>query len=141
MIEDIDRNLDIEGIREAVEMGGCLKDKGIHFDKVYTSSASRTLQTSVIVARTLQLDMSLVEIKNELYLANVEILLNTLKNTNNTKKSIAIFAHNPGVSDLAWKTNQHINVTTCGILHYKVEIDELSNLDLDSLEFVSYGCS
>lgn len=140
MIDDIDRNLDVEGIKEAIDMGECLKDKEISFDKIYSSSASRALQTAVIVARTLHVDMKKVEIKSELYLASVKSIIDTIRNSKNSNKSIAIFAHNPGVSDLAWKTNQHINVSTCGVLHYEIEIDNLSDFNLEALKFISYGC-
>ena len=139
-IDDVYRNLNVDGINEALEIGRCMEENNISFDVIYSSSASRALQTAVIVARTIGHNMKKVEVRNDLYLASVKTLINTIRSAKNSCKSIAIFSHNPGVSDLAWRKNQPITVSTCGVVHYKVNVEDLKDVNLDVLEFHGYGC-
>jgi len=139
-VDDIDRNLNIVGIKEAQEIGDCLSKNKVSFDLIYSSSASRATQTALIFARKLNFNLQDLIIKNELYLASVDTLLETIKNAPDHKKSIAIFSHNPGISDLAWKKQQLINVATCGVVHFQVDVEHFAQTTIDNLDYISYGC-
>lgn len=137
-INDIDRPLNLRGTKAAIFMSNQMYNN-YQFDKIYSSSAFRTLNTANIFIREMYLNYDILDIKNELYHASSNVILDVLKLTNNKKKSVALFAHNPGINDFVFKTGQDIpNVVTTGIIHYQYE-GEWADLDFSQLEFISYN--
>lgn len=141
LINDIDRTLSVDGIRDATKIGKCLYNENINFDKIITSSASRALHTGVIISRQTGFDVRGISVCEELYLASVEKIIEKIQSCDNNFSTIGIIAHNPGVSELAFLTEQFINVSTSGILHYQAKINNWRSLTLDNLDFVSYICT
>ncbi|MEZ4915970.1 MAG: histidine phosphatase family protein [Chitinophagales bacterium] len=141
MINDIDRTLSADGIKDATKMGECLKNKNVKFDKIITSSASRAVHTGVIIARQTGFDVKVISVCEELYLASVDKIIEKLQNSEEKYTTVGLVAHNPGVTEFAYLTEQFINVKTCGVLHYQTDIENWKDLKIGNLNFKSYICS
>ena len=94
-LDDIDRPLAPRGIRSAKLMAGRLKDTGLVPGLIYTSPASRALNTALIMQGVWCLDPSLLEIHDELYMAYLEEITNIVEQAPDEASSLAIFGHNP----------------------------------------------
>lgn len=141
MINDIDRTLSADGIKDATKMGRCLKNKNVKFDKIITSSASRAVHTGVIIARQTGFDAKGISVCEELYLASVDKIIEKLQNSEEEYNAIGLVAHNPGVTEFAYLTEQFINVKTCGVLYYQTDIESWKQLKIENLKFHSYICA
>ena len=65
---DFDRCLTTDGIRMARETAAAMKERGFQINRIISSSAVRTLQTTDIIAEEMQLDFARLDLE-ELYLA------------------------------------------------------------------------
>ena len=78
-MDDIDRPLAPRGIRSAKLMAGRLKDTGLVPGLIYTSPASRALNTALIMQGVWCLDPGLLEIHDELYMAYLEEITSVIE--------------------------------------------------------------
>jgi phosphohistidine phosphatase len=99
--EDFARALSRRGIAGAQAMAGRLRELALVPDRLMTSPARRTEQTSDIVAQELALPARHVLREEGLYLASSAELLKIVQATGPRIAHLMIIAHNPGVSELA----------------------------------------
>lgn len=120
---DADRPLNERGKRDAPDMAQRLLNKKISIDAFISSPAKRAKKTASIFAKTYDRDKDEIIFKEELYLATVDLFFDIVKQTPDDYKSIAVFSHNPGITDFAnHLTDTRIdNIPTCGI--FAVSID------------------
>lgn len=97
-LDDFDRPLNKRGKGDAPLMAHYLKNKNIPIDKIFSSSAKRAKKTAEVFSKELNVSL---ELYDELYLASSEQLLLFIKNKLMKYDSIAIVAHNPGVTELS----------------------------------------
>lgn len=69
-------------------------------DAVITSSATRALQTAIIVANQFEPNMPVIEVP-ELYSSTADRLLAEIRSVPDAWATIVLVAHNPGMLDLA----------------------------------------
>ncbi|MEM9171875.1 MAG: histidine phosphatase family protein [Pseudomonadota bacterium] len=100
-LSDHDRPLNARGERDAPEMGKRLKALGIRPSLLLTSTATRALETCKHVATAIGFPIEFVHRERSLYLAAPTDMLNALSNEDPAFHHIVIFAHNPGISELA----------------------------------------
>jgi phosphohistidine phosphatase len=120
---DFDRPLNERGKRDAPEMAQRLLDQKMKIDAFVSSPAKRAKKTATIFAKAYKRDKDEIIFKEELYLATVDLFFDIIKKTPDDYKSIAVFSHNPGITDFAnHLTDARIdNIPTCGI--FAVSID------------------
>jgi phosphohistidine phosphatase len=120
---DFDRPLNERGKRDAPEMAQRLLDQKMKIDAFVSSSAKRAKKTATIFAKAYKRDKDEIIFREELYLATVDLFFDIIKKTPDDYKSIAVFSHNPGITDFAnHLTDARIdNIPTCGI--FAVSID------------------
>ena len=99
--EDFARALSRRGIAGAQAMAGRLRELALVPDRLMTSPARRTEQTTDIVAQELDLPVRHVLREEGLYLASAADLLKIVQGTGPRITHLMIVAHNPGVSELA----------------------------------------
>ncbi len=116
-LSDIDRPLNGRGKTDAPVMARRLLDKNIFIDAFITSPATRARKTARIFAKAYKKDKDDLIIRDELYAAPENVFYDVIENAGDKFKSIAIFAHNPGLTDFAnLLTDTRIdNIPTCGI--------------------------
>jgi phosphohistidine phosphatase len=98
-LSDHARPLNARGRRAAAAMAGAMRELGLQPDLVLVSSARRTLQT--LEALTPFEDNALVEPMDGLYLASASQLMDAVRKTPETVRSLLLIGHNPGLHELA----------------------------------------
>jgi phosphohistidine phosphatase len=103
-LSDHARPLNARGRRSAEAMAAAMRELGLSPDLVLVSSSRRTLQT--LEALTPFEDNALIEPMDGLYLASTAQLLDAVRRTPETVRSLLLIGHNPGLHELA--------LTLCG---------------------------
>jgi len=94
-LADKDRPLNDRGTRSAEMMAGRLADLGLVPALIYSSPALRALNTALIMQRTWDLDSSLLQVHEKLYMAYVDEIAGVVEKAPDQLESLAIFGHNP----------------------------------------------
>lgn len=94
-----------------------LLDKKISIDLFVSSPAKRAKKTASIFAEAYGIDKKEIQFYDELYLAPETVFAAVISKMNSEASSIAIFAHNPGITEYANSlTNTRIDdMPTCCI--------------------------
>ena len=122
---DFNRPLNKRGQQAAPQMGKRLANKNLKPQLIITSPALRAFATAKYFAKTWNIKEFEIVLHPEIYEANIGILLNSINKFDNKFDSIAIFGHNPGLTDLVnYLTNSHIaNMPTAGVVIIDFAID------------------
>ena len=123
-VSDFDRSLNDRGKRDAPVMAHRLLDKKVMIDAFISSPAKRAKKTASIFAKEYKKGKGKIFLKEKLYAAAAEALFDVINKADDKFDSIAIVAHNPGLTDFAnLLTDTKIdNIPTCGIFAIKIEI-------------------
>lgn len=116
-LQDFDRPLNERGKRDAPDMAQRLKEKDLQVDLLLSSPAKRAKKTAKLFAEGLNLDKDKILFVDNLYGADVETLYAAVGNLPNKHEVVALFAHNPGLTDFVnTLTGVRIdNLPTCGV--------------------------
>jgi phosphohistidine phosphatase len=98
---DFDRPLTPQGLADARATAAAIRDAGHRPRLLLTSPALRTMQTTEIIAATLELPDQAVLRVGELYNAAADILEAELRKALPSADMVMLVAHNPGISELA----------------------------------------
>ena len=111
-LEDFDRPLSTRGEKSSIKIGKYIKNKNIIPDIVYCSSAKRAKKTWELINKVIKKKNNIF-FKKDLYMADSETFMSTIKKTKNSNKSIMIVSHNPGIEsfclELSKENNEYIN--------------------------------
>ena len=121
-LSDFDRPLNDRGKRDAPVMAHRLLDKNISIDAFISSPAKRARRIAQVFAKEYKRDKDDIIYRDELYGASENVFFDVILSADNKFNSIAIFSHNPGITDFAnLLTNTRIdNIPTSGIFGVKV---------------------
>jgi phosphohistidine phosphatase len=125
-ITDFDRPLNKRGLKNAPEMAQRLLDKGIIPQLLVSSPAKRAITTAKYFAETLGFSKKEIQEEPAIYEATTSTLLRTINNLDNKYDFIALFGHNPGLTDLAIKLSNFdvANIPTCGMVLIEFPFDD-----------------
>lgn len=115
---DLDRPLNDRGKKDAPEMAERLLKRNIAIDTFISSPAKRARKTATIFAKAFDQEKEDVVLKDELYNAAEKNFYEVISQLPSSMKNIAVFSHNPGLTDFANSLAHDIridNVPTCGI--------------------------
>ena len=98
--DDYDRELSVEGIKDAKNMAEYFASKKLPVDLIVASPASRTKKTAEIFAEALKYKKTIM-LNEVLYMAFVNELLETISYTFDTVDSMLLVGHNPSLTALA----------------------------------------
>ena len=99
-INDIERPLSDRGYKDAQLVSNSLIKENIVIDEIISSPAVRAYSTALIFAATQNIDPSKIVVAKELYEAKPEDYMNLIAGFDESLNSIAIFAHNPAISNM-----------------------------------------
>ncbi len=118
-LSDFDRPLNERGKHDAPLMGARLRNAGIKIERLLSSPAQRARSTAERIASAVGFAAQDIDWMTELYLASPGEILTTIQNIPEHINSIALVAHNPGISELAEALSGSCigNIPTCGIVH------------------------
>jgi phosphohistidine phosphatase len=124
VIDDFDRPLNERGNNDALRMAKLLSEKKIKVDAIIASTANRAFTTAVYFAKELGLKKINIKGYDKLYHAPSHVYYDIIEDLDDDLNSIAIFAHNPGITDFVNSLSeaQIDNMPTCGIFAIKVPI-------------------
>ncbi|SRR5258706_13909926 len=134
---DFDRPLNDRGKRDAPVMARRLLDKKIKIEAFISSPAKRAKRTASIFAKEYKRAKDEIVFKEELYAAAPRVFSEVINNVSDKFDSIAIFSHNPGITDFANSlTGSKIdNIPTCGIFAVKIDTKHWNKFDEAPKEF------
>jgi phosphohistidine phosphatase len=136
-MEDFDRPLNERGKKDAPEMAKRLLSKNISIDVLISSTAKRAQQTCRAFAEVYGIERSSIILKPELYLAPAEIFYKVITETNSKYNCIAVFAHNPGITEFANSlTSARIDdMPTCAVYALHISTDNWKDFKVSKKDF------
>ncbi len=99
-MEDFDRPLKKPGNRAAARIGEWLVDNDLIPDFVISSPAKRAIATARRVCKTMSLDPAGIQESRDIYQAELETLLKTVRDLPDSAQRGMIVGHNPGLEEL-----------------------------------------
>ena len=94
------RPLNDRGRADALRMNNHLLQLNLIPDKIIASNSLRTQQTAEILLTGTKLTDTDINFDSTLYLANRQVLTDTIKHYARENQRLLILAHNPGIDDL-----------------------------------------
>lgn len=134
---DFDRPLNDRGKRDAPAMVKRLRDKDIRIDAFVSSPAKRAKKTASVFAKEYKEAKEDVIFIESLYGAGEETFREVISQLDDKFDSVAIFSHNPGITDFAnTLTDTRIdNIPTCGIFAIKIKAKRWADFERSEKEF------
>jgi phosphohistidine phosphatase len=136
-LPDFERPLNKRGEHDAPMMAKRLQDKKVNIDAFITSPAKRAKKTASLFAKEFDQHKDDLVVIDELYHAGVEDFFQAIEKAPAKAKTIAIFSHNPGITDFANQlTDTRVDdMPTCAIYAVKAPIDNWADFRQASREF------
>lgn len=136
-LADFDRPLNDRGKNDAPKMAKRLFKKDIPIDSFISSPAKRAKKTAEIFADQYKVKKDDIILVPALYEASVNDFYETIENAPKGSHSIALFSHNPGITDFVNSlTSTRIDdMPTCSIFAVKVDIKHWSEFKQAAKEF------
>ncbi len=127
-LDDIERPLSSRGLRDAPFMAKLLKGKNVQPDLIISSPANRALTTAKYFAKEMGFPSEDIVVKNKIYEAYPEDIIQVIKNVNDDVNTLMVFGHNPTFTSVINRfTENYIpNVPTCGIAKIEADINSWS---------------
>jgi len=112
-------------MRSAELMAGRLMEKGLVPRLIFTSPASRALNTALIMKRIWGLDPSQLQVEDDLYMADTEEIARVVARAPDGIDGLAIFGHNPSFTMYAnsFLKSPLDNLPTAGVVVVTLESD------------------
>ncbi|MDR2807307.1 MAG: hypothetical protein LBB11_04115 [Puniceicoccales bacterium] len=97
---DRERELDEQGIRELHSIGKQMIAAGMRPNVILTGGARRSIDTAKHIREIFGLLVNVIDIREELYNADIHKILDILQSLPDEKNSVMLVVHNQGVTDL-----------------------------------------
>jgi phosphohistidine phosphatase len=137
ILNDFDRPLNERGRKDAPMISKRLLDKKITIDAFISSTAKRAFTTAAYFAEAYAVKEKQIIKVPELYHAAASVFYDVIENTNDSLNTIAVFSHNPGITDFVNQlTNTKIDdMPTCGVFAVTIKIEKWKNFANAEKEF------
>lgn len=139
-VQDFDRPLNERGKQDAPEMAKRIKDKKIDIDLFVSSPAKRAKRTAKLFAEEFDVKKDDIVLEEELYLANPSSFKNVIKDLGKKYDTVALFAHNPGITELANQltTVRIDNMPTCSVFAVQADTDSWKDFETAAKNFLFF---
>ena len=139
-LSDRERPLNKRGEHDAPLMGQYVAEAGVRPSQIISSPAVRAWTTARIFAGKLGYPVEFLQREDGLYLASLDNLLDVVATQDAGFNNLMLFAHNPGLTDLAnylvpGLTN---NLPTSGAVSVNLDSDDWMLYDRPKTELVFY---
>lgn len=131
-LNDFDRPLNERGKKDAPEMAKRLVNKKIKIDAFVSSTATRAKKTAGFFCDAYGRKDSDIILMQELYHAPAELITQLVKGFKNEYQTVAVFSHNPGITDFVNQLVKNIrldNLPTCGVFAVTAATDKWSDFE------------
>lgn len=136
-LKDYDRPLNDRGKRDAPMMAQRLIDKRVKIDAFISSSAKRARKTAEIFSYAFNRKKEDIVLVDDLYLAQPSVFLDVINKVSDDHNCIAVFSHNPGITDFA-NTLSEVRVDdmpTCSIYAVRLRVKHWKDFTDSNNEF------
>ena len=136
-VPDFDRPLNDRGKQDAPLMAKRLMAKEISIDSFISSPAKRARKTAALFATEFGIDKEQIILVPELYQASSTIFFSAIINAPPQANNIAIFAHNPSITEFANSISsiRIDDMPTCSIFAVKANINQWAEFENGEKEF------
>lgn len=139
-LNDFERPLNERGKKDAPVMAARVKEKNITIDAFISSPAKRAKKTAALFCETLQQNQDNIIFISALYHAPAEIFFDVIKEVDDKFDTIAVFAHNPGIT---YFVNQLAgvridNVPTCAVFAVSINCNSWKDFAKAKKEFLFF---
>jgi phosphohistidine phosphatase len=136
-LPDFERPLNARGLKNAPYMAKKLAEQEVKPQLLISSPANRALSTAQLFQEEFQEELNQhlpIEEEKTIYEANTPTLLKVINSFDNQYESIALFGHNPGLSNLAHylSTAFEYDMPTCAIVHFQFGTDDWAEISGDT---------
>ena len=124
MLKDVDRHLNERGVTDAYYSSNWFMETKKMPELIISSTATRALNTALIFARSIGFDMKNFKLEKDIYEGSAGELFEVINRQNDSKNSIMLFGHNPGITNVCNILSDDLffdNVPTSGLLSYTFE--------------------
>ena len=129
-LPDKERPLNDRGRRDAPKMGERLAKRDVKPDLILSSPAVRALSTAEIIAEKLNYRRKDIVVTERLYAAEVDDLLDVIRQLGDELKCVMLFGHNPEFTELAHRLSGEIaHMPTCAIAEFTFDAKSWSGID------------
>jgi len=137
---DFDRNLNDRGKEDAPAMAEKLLHTKIKVDAFVSSPAKRTCKTAKAFIEAFGKTKKEIILIDDLYNAPSEIFYETVNGLNDEYEAVAVFGHNPGITDFVnTLCNTHIDeMPTCSMFAVQIPITSWMNFKDAEKEFLFF---
>lgn len=120
---DFDRPLNERGKHDAPLIAKRIHERKIEIDLFMSSPARRAKKTASYFLEEFGAKEKKLQLVPSLYEASVDKYYEAVENIKDENNSVAIFAHNPGITDFINSLNCYpiFNMPTCGIVAIKIK--------------------
>ena len=145
ILKDFDRPLNERGLKDAPAMAKRLLERKIFINSFISSTAKRAFTTATFFYERYKKagykTTGVIGIE-ELYLAPPKVFESIICNVNDALNTVAIFAHNPGITEFANElTNTRIDeMPTCSVFAVKIETDSWKDFADAKKSFWFFDC-
>ncbi|MBS1597138.1 MAG: histidine phosphatase family protein [Bacteroidetes bacterium] len=139
-VKDFDRTLNERGKKNAPEMAARIVKRKIDIGLLISSPAKRAKTTAILFGKEFKMNEADILFDKDLYHAEPSVFFNIISNIDDKYKSIAVFAHNPGITEFAnLLTAMRIdNIPTCGVFAIAVEIERWNDFNKGKKNFLFF---
>ncbi len=137
---DFERGLNEKGIKDATEMAKRLIRENIRIDQFVSSTAVRARSTAEIFIKQYNRKKDEILFVPELYHSSPEVFEQVLSTMDDRFDYIAIFSHNPGITDFASSlTSTHIsNMPTSSVFAVTSPMKSWQDFSLGEKDFLFF---
>ena len=125
--KDFDRPLNERGKKDAPEMAEKLLSQHVPIDAFVSSPAKRAKKTCKAFMEVYGVEKENILLVDELYNAQASTFYQVVSNLNKESNHIALFSHNPGISEFANSLCNGVDIDdmpTCAVFAVEIPIDD-----------------
>ena len=140
LLPDIERPLNERGKYDAPIMARRIKDRKIEIDAFVASPAKRAKKTAEIFMDVLDAKEKKLVLVTSLYEAATEEYYKAIENLKDKYDTVAVFAHNPGITDFinSLECSPVYDMPTCGVYAFKIKTKNWKDFKTASKEFLFF---
>ncbi len=133
-LHDFERPLNERGRRDAPVMATRLKQAAATPELLVSSPALRAITTARVFAEGLGISTDAIQLQARIYEASANTLLQIIRGFDDHHGHIALFGHNPGLSDLVRKLVQRDfrELPTCGMVQISLSAERWRDVSADT---------
>ena len=139
-LNDFERPLNERGKKDAPAMAKRVKDRNISIAAFVSSPAKRAKKTAALFCETLGGNEEDIIFISALYHAPAEIFFEVIKNLDDRFNTVAVFSHNPGITDFVNELSQVRidNMPTCAVFAVQAAIEHWAGFAKAKKEFLFF---